>query len=188
MPLFFNPVARQPTTLSPLKEKIEDMVHATENLESQLAYIVDDGEAYGLLTEDTFLENCPEVIKNLERICALLLNSVSDLTFDDEVFELGDSGNLAVVLYSFLSEHRRAIDVLATQHKTLKTTGPLFDSISRCLDKERRALERFRAALELRYQDLKDRVAEDWSSFNTSMSAAAQVYPATQIIPTVQVA
>jgi len=182
MPLFYNPTSRQPATFTPLKANIDDMVAATEKLESQLAYIVDDGEAFGLLTEDTFLENCPEVIKNLERICALLLNSVSDLTFDDEAFELGDSGNLAVVLYSFLSEHRRAIDVLATQHKILKTTGPLFDSISRCLDKERRALERFRTALELRYQDIKERTAEDWNAFNTVMSAATEVYPH-QIIP-----
>jgi len=71
--------------------------------------------------------------------------------------------------------------VLATQHKTLKTTGPLFDSISRCLDKERRALERFRTALERRYQDIKDRTADDWSVFNTAMSAATEAYPA-QII------
>ncbi len=84
--------------------------------------------------------------------------------------------------HQFLSQHRRAIDVLATQHKTLKTTGPLFDSISRCLDKERRALERFRTALEMRYQDIKERTAEDWTTFITAMSAATEVYPP-QIIP-----
>ena len=59
MPLFFNPTSHQPATFTPLKANIEDMVVATEKLESQLAYIVDDGEAFGLLTEDTFLENCP---------------------------------------------------------------------------------------------------------------------------------
>jgi hypothetical protein len=77
----------------------------------------------------------------------------------------------------FLTEHRRAIDVLATQHKTLKTTGPLYDSVGRCLDMERRALDRFRTALEERYFDIRERTEADWTTFNSAMTAAAALFP-----------
>jgi hypothetical protein len=44
---------------SPLKSNLEDMVLATGQVREELDYFVDDAEAYGCLTEDTFLENCP---------------------------------------------------------------------------------------------------------------------------------
>ncbi|KAF2670116.1 hypothetical protein BT63DRAFT_439226 [Microthyrium microscopicum] len=182
MPLFINPAARQQDAYIPLKANIDDMVNCTTELEEDLKYVVEDGETFGLLSTDTYLENAPQIIKNLERISSLLLNSVQDLTFDDEAFDLADSNLLALVLYSFLNEHRRAIAVLATQHKTLKTTGPLFDSVGRCLDTERRALDRFRAAIEARYHEIKERTAGDWENFNSAMSEATSVYPAPTMI------
>jgi hypothetical protein len=59
MPLFVNPIARPSTTFSPIKAHLDDMVNASVALESQLAYVIEDGETYGLITYDTFFENCP---------------------------------------------------------------------------------------------------------------------------------
>jgi hypothetical protein len=42
---------------------------------------------------------------------------------------------------------------------------------------ERRALDRFRTALEERYLDIKERTEEDWTAFDSAMTAAAAVFP-----------
>jgi hypothetical protein len=44
---------------SPLQSNLEDMVLATNQLKGELDYFIDDAEAFGVLTEDTFLENAP---------------------------------------------------------------------------------------------------------------------------------
>ena len=59
MPLFQNPSPQRSPLFSPLKSNIENMIKATQQLEEQLAFFVDDSEAFGLLTEETFLENGP---------------------------------------------------------------------------------------------------------------------------------
>lgn len=59
MPLFLNPGAVRRTTFIPVKANLDDMVNATNELEGDLKYVVEDGETYGVLTTDTFLENAP---------------------------------------------------------------------------------------------------------------------------------
>jgi hypothetical protein len=59
MPLFQTPSPQRSPLFSPLKSNIDDMVKAVQELEQQLAFFVDDSEAFGLLTEETFLENGP---------------------------------------------------------------------------------------------------------------------------------
>jgi hypothetical protein len=51
-----------------------------------------------------------EIIKNLERISSLLLNSVQELSFEDEVFEMADSSSLVIVLYSVSFESANTLD------------------------------------------------------------------------------
>ena len=69
MPMFPDSHVRAMARFSPLKSNIDDMVAATERLQGELEYVVDDSEVYGILTEDTFLENCPV------RECTLLFQS-----------------------------------------------------------------------------------------------------------------
>jgi hypothetical protein len=59
MPLFVNPIARPDTMFSPVKTHLDDMLNASVALESQLKFVIEDGETYGLITYDTFFENCP---------------------------------------------------------------------------------------------------------------------------------
>jgi hypothetical protein len=58
MPMFLESSGPR-VSFSPLKSNIEDMVIACEELEGQLKYFVEDSDLYGLMTEDTFLENAP---------------------------------------------------------------------------------------------------------------------------------
>jgi len=58
MPFVLDDIAAT-GSFSPLKSNLEDMVRACEKLEWELEFVVDDGEIYGLITEDTFLENAP---------------------------------------------------------------------------------------------------------------------------------
>jgi hypothetical protein len=44
-----------------------------------------------------------EILKQMERISALVQNSTRDLTFDDEAFEQAESGSLAMALYNVRS-------------------------------------------------------------------------------------
>jgi hypothetical protein len=67
MPLFQTPSPQRSPLFSPLKSNIEDMIRATQQLEEQLAFFVDDSETFGLLTEETFLENGPVRLQVLLR-------------------------------------------------------------------------------------------------------------------------
>jgi hypothetical protein len=82
MPLFHNnhPLSPQRSPIfSPLKSNLEEMLKAVQKLEEQLAFFVDDSEAFGLLTEETFLENGPEVLKQLDKLSALMATSTQDI-------------------------------------------------------------------------------------------------------------
>jgi hypothetical protein len=59
MPMFLDSHARAIAHFSPLKSNVDDMVAATERIQSELEYVVDDSISYGVLTEDTYMENCP---------------------------------------------------------------------------------------------------------------------------------
>lgn len=60
MPLFINPMNPiAPSRYSPIKAHLDDMVTASVALEGHLKYVIDDGETFGLITYDTFLEDCP---------------------------------------------------------------------------------------------------------------------------------
>jgi hypothetical protein len=74
------------TSFAPLTANLTDMISATSRLHGELEYVIDDSQAYGVLTEDTFLENCPEILKQMERITALLRSCTQSLSYSDEMF------------------------------------------------------------------------------------------------------
>jgi len=177
MPLFLTPQSRSAHVFSPLKANLDDMVRATEELSEQLAFIVDDSATYGLMTEDTFLENVPQVLKLLDRISALVTNSTRDLTFDDEVFERSDSTVVALSLYSFLSTHRQALSTLAAEQATVKSAGPLFESVARRVEAQRAALQSFHEVLDRVYVDVTERTRENWELFDAVLGDVVGAYP-----------
>jgi hypothetical protein len=44
---------------SPLKSNLEDMIHTCEELDKQLDVIAEDGEEFGLLSEESFCYTAP---------------------------------------------------------------------------------------------------------------------------------
>jgi hypothetical protein len=58
MPMILDSIGPR-VSFSPLKSNLEDMVLACEELSGQIAFIVEDAEIFGLLTEDTFCDNAP---------------------------------------------------------------------------------------------------------------------------------
>jgi len=173
--MILEPISAR-VSFSPLKSNLEDMVVACEELSGQMVFFAEDAEIFGLLTEDTFCDNAPQVLKLLERISLIAMNSTRDLTFEDEVFET-DASNLALTLYSFLSEHRRAIDVLTAQKNVLKSTGSYYNSVGRSLNSQHRALQNFKNALEMRHLDIKERAADQWTVYGSTMIAATEAFP-----------
>jgi len=175
--MFPDSHARAMARYSPLKSNIDDMVAATERLQVELEYVVDDSEVYGVLTEDTFLENCPEILKQMERISALVQNSTRDLSFDDEAFEPVESSGLALALYTFLATHAAILSTLTTHSPAIKSLGPYYDSLSRSVNAQRLAVLRFRAAVDAKYADVKAQTVQQWTEFNGTMDSMVERYP-----------
>jgi len=165
-------------SFAPLKANLDDMCGATELLKSELDYFVDDAEAFGCLTEDTFLENAPAVLKLMQRINALLRNSTMDLTFEDEVFEIPDASTICSVLFAFLSAHSAILSTLASTHPAIATTGPYAVSLARSLSQQRGALERFRLALDMRDSAIQFTTQAHWASFEGALGQVLQGFDA----------
>jgi hypothetical protein len=62
--MFLDSHARAMAHFSPLKANVDDMVQAVERIHGELEFVIDDSEAYGVLTEDTYMENCPVSFQN----------------------------------------------------------------------------------------------------------------------------
>jgi hypothetical protein len=181
MPMFPDPtLAITPayTTFSPLKANLEDMCTATEQLKSELDFFIDDAEAFGCLTEDTFLENAPAVLKLMQRISALLRNSTMDLTFEDELFEIPDASTICNVLFSFLGSHTAILSTLTATHRAIATTGPYAISLARSLSQQRGELERFKGALDMRDVAIKFTTQDYWASFEAALGQVLQGFEA----------
>jgi hypothetical protein len=61
MPMFIRePLsASSAGSYSPLKSNLEDMIHTCEELDKQLDVIAEDGEEFGLLSEESFCYTAP---------------------------------------------------------------------------------------------------------------------------------
>jgi hypothetical protein len=62
MPMFIRDPLSAPSTestYSPLKSNLEDMIQTCEELDKQLAVIAEDGEEFGLLSEESFCYTAP---------------------------------------------------------------------------------------------------------------------------------
>jgi hypothetical protein len=73
------------------------------------------------------------------------------------------------------------MDVLVSQKTTLRSTGPYYDSLGRSLNKQHRALQSFKEALDFKYEVVKMRAAEPWSEYSSAMASVAEAYPAIPI-------
>jgi len=172
---------REPVTASmgvffPLKSNLEDMIATCEALDAPLAEIKEDGEEYGGLSEESFCYTAPQVIQLLQKISSVAGLCIRDINLDDEAFET-DEGTLSLVVYNFISEHRRRVDLLTAQQSTLKFTGSFYASLAQCLQRQQTTLNAFRSALDSRYQEVKVRSAPDWIDLSETMRSALEAYP-----------
>jgi hypothetical protein len=72
--------------------------------------------------------------------------------------------------------------VLTAQQKLVKTTGSYYNSVARSLKSQRNALDNFKSALETQYSEVRTRSVEQWTEFNTSMTAANEAYPPPELV------
>jgi len=161
---------------SPLKSNLQDMIATCEALDKQIAVIAEDGEEFGLLSEESFCYTAPQVLQLLQKISQVAGRCTQDISHDDEAFE-SDEGTLSLVVYNFISEHRRMLDLLTAQRNTLKSTGIFYDGLAQCLRRQQTMLDAFRAALDTRYQEVKVRAAPDWIDLSETMRSALEAYP-----------
>jgi hypothetical protein len=62
MPMFIRDpltAASALSTYTPLQSNIEDMIRTCEELDEQIAVIAEDGEEFGLLSEESFCYTAP---------------------------------------------------------------------------------------------------------------------------------
>lgn len=177
MPMFLDSNARAIARFSPLKSNVDDMITAVEKIEEELEFVVDDSEAFGMLTEDTFMENCPEILKQMERISALAENSTRDLTFEDEAFEPVESVGLGTAMDLFLTHYCVVLSILSAHSKAIKSTGPYYDSLSRSINRQRSTVQQFRNAIEARYSSVKVRTATQWTEVDGATNSVLEKFP-----------
>ncbi|TID22767.1 hypothetical protein E2P81_ATG01899 [Venturia nashicola] len=177
MPMFI----REPRTSgmgvsSPLRSNLEDMISTCEILDKELAVIAEDGEEFGGLSEETFSYNAPQVLKLLQRLSQVGYHCTRDINLDDESFDV-DERSLSRVVYNFLSQHRRTLDLLTAQQKTLRYTGAFVSGVAQQLQRQQLMLNAFRTALDSRYGGVKVRTAPDWIDLGETMRSALIAYP-----------
>jgi len=152
------------------------MVATCEALDKQIAVIAEDGEEFGGLSEESFCYTAPEILKLLQKISQVAGYCTRDINLDDEAFE-SDEGTLSLVVYNFISEHRRMLDLLTAQRNTLKSSGVFYSGLGQCLHRQQTMLNAFRSALDSRYQEVKVRAAPDWIDLSETMRSALEAYP-----------
>jgi len=171
-----EPITSGMGVFSPLKSNLEDMISTCEVLDKELAIIAEDGEEFGGLSEESFCYTAPQVLKLLQRISQVAGHCTRDINLDDEAFET-DEGTLSLVVYNFISEHRRMLDLLMAQRDTLRFTGSFVSGLAQQLQRQQLMLNGFRTALDSRYAQVKVRAAPDWIDLGETMRSALEAYP-----------
>jgi len=166
---------------SPLKSNLEDMIHTCEELDKQLDVIAEDGEEFGLLSEESFCYTAPQVLHLLHKISRVAGLCTREINVDDEAVAFStDEGSLSLAVYNFISEHRRMLDHLTAQQNTLKNSGSFFEGLAQCLQRQQLMLNAFRAALDNKFQEVKVRSAPDWIDLSETMQSALEAYPVSE--------
>jgi len=178
MPMFIREPLAAPSLsmFSPLKSNLEEMIATCEALDKEIAVIAEDGECYGLLSEESFCYTAPQVLQLLQKISRTAGMCTRDINLDDEAFET-DESTLSLAVYNFISEHRRMLELLTAQRTTLRSTGSFYSSLAQCLQRQQTMLNAFRAALDNRYAEVKVRSAPDWIDLSETMRSALEAYP-----------
>ncbi|KAF2402683.1 hypothetical protein EJ06DRAFT_306105 [Trichodelitschia bisporula] len=168
-------------TWSPLKANLEDMRAACGALDVALGCIREDGECYGLLSEEAYCYIAPEILLLLQRISGIANLSIRELRAEDEGDLLSEGGAderaLGAAVGNFVSEHGRMLHLLMEQRDVLKTTGGFYASLAHCLHRQRLVLDAFRAALGDRYAGVRARAADEWDGLEVTMGKALEAYP-----------
>jgi len=119
MPMFVRDPLSLPSlgAFSPLKSNLEDMIATCEALDKQLAVIAEDGEEFGLLSEESYCYTAPvrslllspalrfilisaqQVLHLLHKISRVAGLCTRDINLDDEVFGT-DERTLSLVVYN----------------------------------------------------------------------------------------
>jgi len=176
MPMFTE-LPNSPTgTFSPLKSNLEDMILSCSALDKHIAMMNEDKECYGLLTEDSYCYDAPEVLTQLQKISRVAALCTRDIALEDEAFDT-DETNLALVLYNFISEHRRILNQLTALQSVLRSTGSLYGALGHCLNRQQTIFNNFRIALDSRYPQIKIRAAPDWIEETESLRSVVEAYP-----------
>ncbi|KIW07177.1 hypothetical protein, variant [Verruconis gallopava] len=164
-------------TISPLRSNLEDMIGSCRALNKHIAMMNEDKETFGLLTEETYCYDAPEVLTQLTKITRTAALCIRDLNLDDEAFET-DEPQLALVLYNFISEHKRILNQLTALGTIMKSTGSLYGALGGALHRQEHVVSRFREVLDARYISTKTLSAPDWVEQVEAMRLCLEAYPA----------
>ncbi|KAF2436828.1 hypothetical protein EJ08DRAFT_654998 [Tothia fuscella] len=180
-PLSTNSVA----SISPLKSNLEDMISTCEALDKKLAVIVEDGEEFGGISEETFCYTAPEILQLLHKISRIAGLCTRDIHLNDEAL-VGDEGSLSLVVYNFISEHCRTMSRLTSQKDTLKSSGSFFEGLAQSLIRQQFILNAFRDALNSKNLVVRERSAPDWVELTETMRTVRFILHAFQMQDLVQ--
>jgi len=163
-------------SFSPLKSNLEDMILSCGALDKHIAMMHEDKECFGLLTEDSYCYDAPQVLTQLQKISRVAALCTRDISIEDEAFET-DESSLTLVLYNFISEHKRILDQLTALQSVMKTTGSLYGAFGVTLNRQREIVNNFRTALDSRYPQVKVRAAPNWIDETESLRSCVEAYP-----------
>merc|ERR1712036_186974 len=112
------------------------------------------------------------LLQKISRFAALCIRNIS---LNNEASEPEEQ--VALALYSFVSEHKNILEQLTALGPTMASTGSLYGDLGTALHRQQVIVTRFQEVLNAQLLIARVRPAPDWIGQGEAMRSCLQVYP-----------